>query len=164
MNHLRLTTTPVGCLTLTARSGLLTRIAWTESSGTETPEDATDTRALLQRTARQLDEYFRGRRHVFDLALSLPGTTLSQEVWRALLQIPYGQTTSYAALAATVGRPTAVRAVARACATNPLPLVIPCHRVIGTDGSLRGFLGGLPAKRWLLQHERANRAFASAVL
>lgn len=111
--------------------------------------------SLLDATQRQLDEYFAGQRTSFDLPLDLQGTAFQQLVWRTLATIPYGETISYSDLAARVGRPTAVRAVGAANGRNPLPIVLPCHRVIGADGSLTGFGGGLPTKGFLLDLEGA---------
>lgn len=110
---------------------------------------------LLRRARAQLDEYFAGRRRSFDLPLSPQGTAFQLSVWNALAAIPYGQTLSYAGLAARVGRPSAMRAVGAANGRNPLPIVLPCHRVIGADGSLTGFGGGLPTKQFLLKLEGA---------
>lgn len=110
---------------------------------------------LIDRTRQQLHEYFDGRRREFDLPLAPLGTAFQRAVWQALASIPYGQTVSYVQLAARVGRPTASRAVGAANGRNPLPIVLPCHRVIGADGSLTGFGGGLPTKRFLLELEGA---------
>lgn len=101
----------------------------------------------------QLDAYFAGTRTTFDLALAPQGTDFQQAVWRALQAIPYGQTSSYQAIAQAIGRPRAARAVGQANNHNPLPIVIPCHRVIGADGGLVGFAPGLPVKRFLLRLE-----------
>lgn len=103
----------------------------------------------------QVAEYFRNRRRAFDLEIELDGTPFQQQVWSQLRQIPFGETINYRQLADRLGRPAATRAVGRANASNPICLLIPCHRVIGTDGSLTGFVGGLDAKRRLLQHEGA---------
>ena len=111
--------------------------------------------AILKATRRQLDEYFSGSRKDFDLPLAPQGTPFQKEVWHRLATIPYGQTISYAQLAQRVGKPTAMRAVGAANGRNPLPIVLPCHRVIGADGSLTGFGGGLPTKLFLLQLEGA---------
>ena len=111
--------------------------------------------AALQATRAQLLEYFSGKRTVFDLPLAPQGTPFQQEVWFALAAIPYGRTISYAQLAHRVGRPAAMRAVGAANGRNPLPIVLPCHRVIGADGSLTGFGGGLPTKQFLLELEGA---------
>ena len=110
---------------------------------------------LLARAHLQLDEYFAGTRHVFDLPLSPQGTDFQRKVWNTLASIPYGQTISYAQLAQRIGKPSAMRAVGAANGRNPLPIVLPCHRVIGADGSLTGFGGGLPTKQFLLQLEGA---------
>ena len=108
---------------------------------------------VLRETRRQLDEYFDGRRRSFDLPLAPRGTAFQQQVWLALREIPYGETISYAQLARRLDMPTATRAVGAANGRNPLPIVVPCHRVIGADGSLTGFGGGLPTKRFLLELE-----------
>jgi methylated-DNA-[protein]-cysteine S-methyltransferase len=105
----------------------------------------------------QLDAYYRGQRWHFELPLAPKGTPFQQEVWRYLLEIPVGETRSYRQLAEHIGRPRAVRAVGRANATNPIPIVIPCHRLVGSDGSLTGFAGGLEMKRALLEHESRRR-------
>ena len=110
---------------------------------------------LLQRARAQLDEYFAGKRRTFDLPLAPRGTEFQRETWQALASIPYGSTISYAELAQRVKRPKAMRAVGAANGRNPLPIVLPCHRVIGADGSLTGFGGGLPTKQFLLELEGA---------
>jgi len=110
----------------------------------------------LDAVARQLDEYFAGRRRAFDVPVDLRlAAGFRREVLGHLTEVPYGRTVSYTELATASGRPRAVRAAASACATNPLPLVVPCHRVLRSDGSLGGYLGGLEAKRRLLDLERA---------
>ncbi|MGH8077557.1 MAG: methylated-DNA--[protein]-cysteine S-methyltransferase [Lysobacter sp.] len=110
---------------------------------------------VLVQTRAQLDEYFNGNRREFDLPLSPRGTPFQRDVWRALQRIPYGATISYAELARWIGKPSAMRAVGAANGRNPLPIVVPCHRVIGADGSLTGFGGGLPTKQFLLALEGA---------
>lgn len=109
----------------------------------------------LDEVCKQLDEYFAGRRQRFDLPLAPQGTVFQQAVWQALRGIPFGQTSSYSALAASIARPTAVRAVGAANGANPIAVIIPCHRVIGRDGSLTGYAGGLPRKALLLTLEGA---------
>ncbi len=104
----------------------------------------------------QLGEYFAGRRREFDLALAPRGTAFQRSVWQALTRIPYGETVSYGELARRIGSPQASRAVGLANGANPLPIIVPCHRVIGADGSLTGFGGGLEIKRKLLALERTN--------
>lgn len=111
--------------------------------------------AVLDATRAQLEEYFAGTRTQFELPLAPQGTPFQTEVWCTLATIPYGETISYAQLAQRVGKPTAMRAVGAANGRNPLPIVLPCHRVIGADGSLTGFGGGLPTKQFLLELEGA---------
>jgi methylated-DNA-[protein]-cysteine S-methyltransferase len=103
----------------------------------------------------QLREYFAGERTEFALELAPAGTDFQRRAWRALQQIPFGRTASYQQQAARLGKPRAMRAVGAANGRNPIPVVVPCHRVIGKDGTLTGFGGGLPTKRWLLDHEAA---------
>ncbi len=102
---------------------------------------------------RQLEEYFAGTRKQFDIPLALRGTPFQLEVWHALQQIPYGETRTYAGIAHAIGRPTATRAVGAANGANPIPIIVPCHRVIGSNGSLTGFGGGIDVKRRLLDLE-----------
>ena len=109
---------------------------------------------VTDKAARQLDEYFNGMRKSFDVPLLFVGTDFQKSVWRRLLEIPYGQTVSYGAMAAKLGMPHAVRAVANANGANAVSLFAPCHRVIGNDGSLTGYGGGLEAKKFLLDLER----------
>jgi methylated-DNA-[protein]-cysteine S-methyltransferase len=113
---------------------------------------------VLVAAVSQLEEYFAGRRTEFDLPLDLVGTNFQIACWLALDEIPYGETRTYGEQATSVGRPTATRAVGAANGRNPVSIVLPCHRVIGADGSLTGFGGGLDAKRWLLDHERSRVA------
>jgi methylated-DNA-[protein]-cysteine S-methyltransferase len=102
---------------------------------------------------RELDEYFAGTRLDFTVPLSPRGSAFQKQVWQALSEIPYGETTSYGKVAVSVGHPDGARAVGVANGQNPIPIIVPCHRVIGADGSLTGYGGGLDAKRWLLDHE-----------
>ena len=113
-----------------------------------TPDDA-----ALKYATVQLRSYFAGKRREFDFPLAPRGTEFQLAVWTELRKIPYGETTTYGEIARTIRRPDAVRAVGAANGANPIPIVIPCHRVIGSTGSLTGFGGGLPVKRWLLDHE-----------
>jgi len=107
----------------------------------------------LEDAAYQLQEYFEGKRQNFTLELNPQGTDFQKRVWQALLEIPYGKTVSYLELSKTLGDVKAIRAVAAANGKNPLWIVVPCHRVIGSDGSLTGYAGGLHRKKWLLEHE-----------
>ncbi|KRD38906.1 MULTISPECIES: methylated-DNA--[protein]-cysteine S-methyltransferase [unclassified Lysobacter] len=111
--------------------------------------------AVLSETQKQLDEYFAGTRRAFDLPLAPHGTAFQLQCWRTLALIPWGQTWSYGQMARHLGQASAMRAVGAANGRNPLPIVLPCHRVIGADGSLTGFGGGLPTKRFLLELEGA---------
>jgi methylated-DNA-[protein]-cysteine S-methyltransferase len=107
----------------------------------------------LRKALKQLDEYFRGKRRIFELMLRLEGSEFQLDVWQALIDIPFGATASYRDIAKAVGRPEAVRAVGAANGANPISLIIPCHRVIGADGRLVGYGGGLDRKEWLIEHE-----------
>jgi methylated-DNA-[protein]-cysteine S-methyltransferase len=120
------------------------------------PDWQRDDRAeILATTQAQLDEYFGQRRQRFDLRLQPRGTPFQQSVWAALLEVPFGRTTSYGAIAARIGRPRAVRAVGAAVGANPIGIIVPCHRIVGTDGSLTGYAGGLDRKIRLLELEGA---------
>ena len=114
-------------------------------------------RPLFQEAQRQLKEYFSGKRKVFQLPIFFQGTPFQEKVWRSLLNIPYGTTKSYQEIAREIGNEKAVRAVGGAVHRNPLPLILPCHRVIGKNGSLVGFGLGLSTKKWLLEHERLGK-------
>jgi methylated-DNA-[protein]-cysteine S-methyltransferase len=130
----------------------------------EPPEGGQHKPAKLRNAQKQFEEYFAGTRNAFELPLHPHGTPFQLEVWGALLSIPYGETTSYAQIARRIRRPAAVRAVGAANGANPLSIIVPCHRVIGSDGGLVGYGGGLPAKRWLLAHERRFAPRATLVL
>tara|TARA_R110002049_G_scaffold130157_14_gene288383 strand:- start:130 stop:606 length:477 start_codon:yes stop_codon:yes gene_type:complete len=108
---------------------------------------------ILEDVVYQLQEYFEGKREVFDLVLNPSGTDFQRTVWDALLKISFGKTCSYLELSKILGDPKAIRAVAAANGKNPLWIIVPCHRVIGSDGSLTGYAGGLHRKKWLLEHE-----------
>ena len=113
----------------------------------------TETSSVLEDAKRQLDEYFAGNRKAFTIPLHLIGSDFQQQVWNELLNIPYGATTSYKEIAQSIGKPKAVRAVAGAIGANGISILIPCHRIIGSDNSLTGYAGGLKAKKMLLQIE-----------
>ena len=113
-----------------------------------------ETSPVIQEAEEQLNEYFKGNRNNFNLPLLWIGTEFQQSVWNKLIQIPYGKTISYGELAQRINRPKAARAVANAVGKNPLPIIIPCHRVIGSNHTLTGFSGGLAAKKFLLQMEK----------
>ncbi len=147
---------PVGPLMLAADEAGLRHIEFRDNRH---PADRADWHGgdsdVLQATEAQLAEYFAGTRRDFDLPLSPRGTDFQLQVWRELARIPYGATISYAQLAQRVGNTSAMRAVGAANGRNPLPIILPCHRVIGADGSLTGFGGGLPVKEYLLRLEGA---------
>jgi O-6-methylguanine DNA methyltransferase len=144
---------PLGPLRLYASNGALVGLYMSEHPELPAVSGHED---VLVRTMAQLAEYFAGERREFDLPLALEGTAFQQMVWRALLTIPCGETRSYGQQAALIGRPHASRAVGAANGANPISIIVPCHRVIGANGTLTGYGGGLPAKRWLLGHERSR--------
>ena len=141
---------PIGVLGLRTENGFLTEIAF---GGL--PEEGGDD-PLLDRAQRQLAEYFAGTREEFDLPLNPNGTPFQKKVWDALRQIPYGETRSYGDIARAVGSPKGFRAVGMANHVNPIPVVIPCHRVVGSKGALTGYAGGLNVKSALLELEKAS--------
>ncbi len=145
---------PVGPLLLAgSKAGLqLVSFAAGDQAKSVDPEWRLDNSAFVD-VVQQLQSYFAGERKNFDLSLLLEGTDFQKTVWTALRKIPYGETISYKELAEMIGKPRAVRAVGAANGANPIPIIIPCHRVIGNDGSLTGFGGGLPLKKRLLELE-----------
>jgi methylated-DNA-[protein]-cysteine S-methyltransferase len=153
----RRVSSPIGELLLTSDGAALTGVHMLPHPSTEGWQPD---RGQLDSAAEQLRAYFAGERRDFDLPLALDGTPFQQRVWAALRDIPFGTTISYGELAKRVGQPTASRAVGAANGRNPIAVIVPCHRVIGADGRLTGFGGGLNRKRWLLQHE-AGRSVAS---
>lgn len=136
-------------LEISTSQDAITRISFVEASQ---PDSAST--PLEKQIKQQLDEYFAGTRTCFELPLCPQGTEFHKAVWQALSSIPYGQTRTYAQIAALIGNPKACRAVGMANNRNPLPILIPCHRVIGTDGRLTGYAGGLTIKQFLLDLER----------
>lgn len=149
--------TPIGRLLLVADEHGLRHIDFPRSDqGERIERDWRRHRRYLGAAIEQLEAYFGGRLHAFDVALVAHGTTFRKAVWNALARIPYGETISYGELARRIGDPAASRAVGAANGANPLPIVVPCHRVIGSSGKLTGFGGGLPIKQWLLDHERRH--------
>jgi len=149
---------PVGVLTLVAGDTGLVAILWPDDRPGRVPFEAQPEETphpVLDEAECQLAAYFAGRLRQFDLPLDFRGTEFQRRVWAALLAIPFGETRSYGAIAAAIGRPAASRAVGAANGRNPISIVAPCHRVIGGSGKLTGFAGGLEAKAFLLDHERA---------
>jgi methylated-DNA-[protein]-cysteine S-methyltransferase len=152
---------PLGPLLLVGTADALTFIWLPSGRDRLDPEpDWVESVRPFKEAVRQLDAYFAGRLRQFDLPLAPDGTTFQRRVWRALCDIPYGETVSYGELARRIERPTAVRAVGAANGQNPISIVIPCHRVIGSDGRLVGYGGGLPAKSMLLDLERRGAGAA----
>ena len=151
--------TPLGTVRIVARGDAIAGVwfdgqkydAVPDASWRELPVDP-----LLRDAARQLEEYFAGRRGRFDVALAPQGTAFQQSVWRAIATVPAGRTASYGDLARRIGRPSAVRAVGAAVGRNPLSVIVPCHRIVGSDGSLTGYAGGLERKRALLALEHVE--------
>ncbi len=151
---------PLGDLLLVAGDDGLRRILLPEENGPATPDPGWRRDDVALAMARvQLVEYFAGTRRVFDLPLAPRGTPFQLAVLAALAEIPFGTTCSYGQMARRLGQPTASRAVGAANGRNPLAIVLPCHRVVGSDGSLTGYAGGLDAKRWLLRHEGVALAY-----
>ncbi|MBT8270482.1 MAG: methylated-DNA--[protein]-cysteine S-methyltransferase [Flavobacteriaceae bacterium] len=144
--------TPLGSTTITGNINGISSVSLSDKSLEETviPES-------LKACVQQLGEYFQGTRHEFELKLNPEGTDFQKRVWKALLQVPYGKTKTYLELSRTIGDAKAIRAVAAANGKNPLWIIVPCHRIIGSDGSLVGYAGGLGRKKWLLNHESAVR-------
>ncbi|MEO6186229.1 MAG: methylated-DNA--[protein]-cysteine S-methyltransferase [Steroidobacteraceae bacterium] len=152
--------TPVGQLKIVASDLGVAAILWENDSPCRVPfpgmVESSSHPALLQ-TEKQLGEYFAGGRTAFELPLDFVGTEFQKKVWHALLTIPFGETRSYAQIASTLGSPRATRAVGAASGRNPISIVAPCHRVIGANGALTGFAGGLAAKRYLLDMEQREQ-------
>jgi methylated-DNA-[protein]-cysteine S-methyltransferase len=143
--------TPLGLLYISGSAQGLAAVKFCDETETVIPE--TPVPACLQDAVRQLEEYFAGTRHTFELQLAPQGTPFQQQVWQELQLIPFGKTSTYLAVSYAVSTEKAIRAVGAANGRNPLCIVVPCHRVIGSDGSLTGYAGGLWRKEWLLQHE-----------
>ena len=155
--YYRYIASPVGKLLLAGQTSVLEMIGFPEGKGIIYPEDGwVQDDSVFSEAEDQLNEYFEGKRQQFDLKLKPSGTPFQLSVLAALQDIPFGQTTTYRDIAESVGRPKAVRAVGAANGRNPLPIVIPCHRVIGADGTLTGFGGGLTAKAFLLNLESSG--------
>ena len=150
---------PVGTLDLVAGDAGLVAVLWEDDRPGRVPLAARIAGAhhpVLLAARDQLREYLAGTRTAFDLPLDPRGTAFQRAVWRELAAIPFGETRSYADIARALGQPTATRAVGAANGRNPLSIVVPCHRVVGSDGALTGFAGGIEGKRWLLAHEGAR--------
>jgi methylated-DNA-[protein]-cysteine S-methyltransferase len=146
---------PIGPLMLSSDGAALTGLYMGKPSKRPSIDEWVEDPAAMPfpEVIRQLGQYFSGQRRKFELPLKLQGTEFQRRVWNALTEIPFGETRSYSQLARRIGNPAACRAVGLANGKNPIAVIVPCHRVIGADGSLTGFGGGLPRKEWLLSHE-----------
>ena len=154
----RIVDSPIGKLRLVANEDSLIEVSWEEKNAHgDSPQPCAEfvRHPVLDETARQLAEYFAGTRKTFELRLHFEGTEFQRKVWNALLTIPFGETRSYGRIAVQIGHPSAVRAVGAANGQNPIPIIAPCHRVVGSTGKLVGFGGGLPRKVHLLTLEGA---------
>lgn len=140
---------PIGTLEIVGTEEAILSILFVEEK-----EDAEDIPDILNECCNQIDEYFKGKRKEFTLNMAFGGTEFQRKVWNSLTRIPYGKTVTYRDIAETVGNTKAVRAVGSANSKNLLSIVVPCHRVIGSDGTLTGYAGGLWRKEWLINHEK----------
>jgi methylated-DNA-[protein]-cysteine S-methyltransferase len=149
---------PIGPILVVASEAGVRRIEFVDDEQAHALKDMMDTSChlVVEEAMKQLTEYFDGSRTRFSLPLDLHGTDFQKDAWLALAQIPFGRTCTYSEQAAFIGRPRAVRAIGTANSKNPIAIVLPCHRVIGADGSLTGYAGGMDKKKWLLDHE-SNR-------
>lgn len=150
------TTSPVGLLAIHGTAEYISAVSFTDEMKAEPTPDAAP---LLHTCALQLQEYFEKKRQVFDLPIQQPGTAFQQTVWHYLTTIPYGETITYLALAKRIGNVKSIRAVGTTNGRNQLAIVVPCHRVIGANGALTGYAGGLWRKQWLLNHEKGGLLF-----
>ncbi len=160
----KLMKTPVGELKLVARGETLAAVLWENDSPRRVPlasPGKDDAHPALMEAERQLHDYFAGKRRTFSLKFDCAGTEFQKAVWQALTTIPFGETRTYAQIARQIGRPKAVRAVGAANGKNPVSIIVPCHRVIGANGALTGFAGGLENKAWLLALEQRMMPLAA---
>ena len=152
MNYKAYYHSPIGWIEIHASFDAVTSIVFCDGPKNDACIDMSES-VILAKCVRQLDEYFTGRRMNFNVSVNQKGTQFQQTVWNALLDIPFGKTVSYTDVAKTVNAPRAVRAVGAANGQNKVWIIVPCHRVIGVNGSLTGYAGGLERKKWLLAHE-----------
>jgi len=151
-------TAPFGEVLLVEENGSIEQIVFPKSPKNKHPDpDWKLEKSAFKKVTGQLDEYFEGKRKIFSITINLIGTEFQKMVWKELAKIPYGSTICYGELANRIGNPKASRAVGAANGKNPIPIIIPCHRVIGKDGRLVGFGGGIPVKKHLLQLENRSR-------
>jgi methylated-DNA-[protein]-cysteine S-methyltransferase len=146
----------VGLLEIVGTEAGLTSVEFVERETNIDYSNPAEVLPVVAQCANQLDEYFQAKRKRFDLALAPEGTGFQKRVWAQLLEIPYGETVSYMEIARAIGNEKSIRAVGAANGANPIAIIVPCHRVIGSDGKLTGYGGGLWRKEWLLNHERRH--------
>ncbi|MCB0967047.1 MAG: methylated-DNA--[protein]-cysteine S-methyltransferase [Ilumatobacter sp.] len=162
MKYVTTMPSPVGTLSIVADDDALVAIRWETESGDRTVDDIAEcdptAHPVLAAAVEQLTEYFAGTRTEFDLPLSADGTAFQRQAWDELGRIPFGETITYGEQAVRLGDRNKMRAVGAANGKNPIPIVVPCHRVVGADGKLTGFAGGIENKAWLLDHEFRIRA------
>ena len=157
--------TPLGPVVVVTADDALVGLWFQGSRGTPPlPGPTQRIDELIALVGRQLDEYFSGARTRFDIPIRLNGTPFQLEVWSALLTIPHAHTSTYGAIARRIGRPAAARAVGAANGQNPISIIVPCHRLVGSDGALTGYGGGIDRKAWLLNHERRVAAMGAAAI
>jgi methylated-DNA-[protein]-cysteine S-methyltransferase len=166
--HLRRIDSPIGRIEVVGNGRAITSLAIERGGSLPHDDEPEHGDAVLDRAVEQLSEYFAGRRHDFDLPVELAGTAFQRAVWEQLVQLQWGEVISYGELGHATGRPTAGRAVGGAVGANPVPIIVPCHRVLGVSGRITGYSGGegIPTKSWLLEHEgipHSTPAGASAV-
>lgn len=151
MNDYAIIPSPIGNLRLEAQADFLTKVIFSTESATRFSN-----KGVIKETICQLNEYFLGNRQKFSLPMKPEGTKFQKKVWQKLTEIPYGETASYKEIAQKLGDPKKMRAVGGANNKNPIPIIIPCHRIIGADGSMVGYAGGIDKKIWLLELEKKN--------
>ncbi|MGG1661605.1 methylated-DNA--[protein]-cysteine S-methyltransferase [Brevibacillus sp. NRS-1366] len=145
---------PIGVLEIIGTDDAISSIMFAEHTLPQAPEERANCPQVFWDCYQQLDDYFKGTRREFSFPVSMAGTSFQKTVWHTLTTIPFGQTASYSFLAKTIGNEKAVRAVGNANGKNRLSIVVPCHRIVGANGSLTGYAGGLWRKEWLLEHEK----------
>ena len=149
--HVAHFSSPIGKIQIVEENGFITNVSFEEPE-----KDGSGSSLVLDACVLQLEAFFKGRRTAFDLPLKPKGTAFQQSVWNELQNIPFGKTISYMDMAKRLGEPKVIRAASSANGKNPITIIIPCHRVIGSDGSLTGYAGGLKRKQWLLEHESSQ--------
>ena len=148
---------PVGLLRIFSSNGFINEIRFGSEEHSIENETESDSSKVMKDCLDQLDEYFAGKRQVFDLPLKQTGTDFQQNVWKELMEIPFGKTISYLELSKRINNVKAIRAVGTANGRNNLPIIVPCHRVIGSNGTLTGYRSGIKIKQWLLEHENKHK-------